>query len=64
MDFKLKGSESGLVKHDESNDTNTNAATPRPLPLGSTYADLLELLAYAISPHRAVTISVLLIDTR
>jgi len=28
MDFKLKGSESVLVKHDESNDTHTNVAAP------------------------------------
>lgn len=47
MDFKLKGSESVPVKHDESNDTHTNAATST----SSTYADLLKLLAYAISPH-------------
>lgn len=28
MDFKLKGSESVPMEHDESNDTHTNAIAP------------------------------------
>lgn len=62
MDFKLKGSESVPMEHDESNDTHTNVQLHRDTSsTGSTCADLLELLAHAISPHNhAFTTSVLL----
>lgn len=65
MDFKLKGSESVPMEHDESNDTHTNAAVLQIPPLVQRQRRSARTIgAHHFSPHSAISICVLLIDTR